>query len=175
MTPLPPSLVPGCGLPQPPLIAWRLDQRKYQASWDSGEGARLYGGRWNSIGRRVVYCSIDPATAILEVAVHKTFRTLDTVPHVITSLEIIDPSQVHVVQPNAIPNSSWLSPGLPSAGQQGYGDQLLASHGFVAIPSVVSKHSWNLLFDRDIARGQYRMIAQADFALDTRLHPSATP
>lgn len=54
-------------------MAWRLDQSKYAATWDSGEGAFLVGGRWNSRGVRAVYCAIDPATAILEVAVQRDF------------------------------------------------------------------------------------------------------
>ncbi|WP_196796267.1 RES domain-containing protein [Acidiphilium cryptum] len=52
----------------------------YAASWDNGEGAHLGGGRWNSRGVRAVYYSLDPATAILEVAVHKGFGILDTPP-----------------------------------------------------------------------------------------------
>ena len=70
-------------LPSPPgeneLVAWRLDQTNYRTAWDSGEGAYRVGGRWNSKGVRAVYCSVDPATAILEVAVHKGFKALDTV------------------------------------------------------------------------------------------------
>jgi len=172
MTPLPACLVPGCMPPHPPLVAWRIDQKKYQASWDSGEGARLAGGRWNSIGRRMVYCSIDPATALLEIAVHKGFRVLDTIPHVLTSLTIGDPSQVIVVRPNTVPNTNWLRPGMPSAGQQAYGDQLLTSHAFAAIPSAVSQHSWNIIFDADVAKGRYALSGQENFALDTQLHSS---
>lgn len=44
----------------------------------SGEGARLYGGRWNSPGRPVVYAAENPALAILEVRVH-----LDLAPELI--------------------------------------------------------------------------------------------
>ena len=36
----------------------------------SGEGARLYGGRWNSSGRAMVYAASDAALAVLEVRVH---------------------------------------------------------------------------------------------------------
>ncbi len=36
------------------------------------------------------YCSIDPATAIIKVAVHKGFETLDIVPHVLTALTVTD-------------------------------------------------------------------------------------
>jgi RES domain-containing protein len=81
----------------------------------------------------------DPATAILEVAVHKGFKALDMVPHVLSGVTITDPAGVHVVDPASIPN--WLRPGIPGAGQQAFGNDLLARHKFVLIPSVVSTHS----------------------------------
>ena len=155
------------------VLAWRIDQDSFKATWDSGEGAFLFGGRWNSPGIRAVYCAIDPATAILEVAVHKTFRVLDTVPHVLTALQIIEPATIHVVDPATVPNPNWLRPGIPGAGQQGFGDALLAAHMFVLIPSAVSTHSWNLVFDAVAAKGAYRQVRQERFALDTRLHPAA--
>src|SRR5690606_37439658 len=68
------------------LVAWRLDLAGFAPAWDSGEGAYRYGGRWNSRGVRAVYCSLDPATAILEVAVHKGFKPLDTVAHALTAV-----------------------------------------------------------------------------------------
>jgi RES domain-containing protein len=86
------------------LVAWRLDRATLAASFDSGEGAYRAGGRWNSKGVRAVYCSIDPATAILEVAVHKGFKALDTVAHVLTSINITETSSVRIVLPANIPN-----------------------------------------------------------------------
>ena len=167
MTPLPGALGTG------EIVAWRLDQGRFAANWDSGEGAFKLGGRWNSKGVRSVYASIDPSTAILEVAVHKGFRALDTVPHVLTSFEITDPSALHVVDIVRVPNANWLNPGIPSAGQQQFGDGLLAGHVFLLIPSTVSRHSWNIVFDPDRAAGLYRKSTQENFALDTRLHPPA--
>jgi RES domain-containing protein len=153
------------------LVVWRLDPIAFASTWDSGEGAYRMGGRWNSRGVRAVYCSIDPATAILEVAVHKTFRVLDAVPHILTSATIVDPSSVHVVDPGSIPNPGWLHPGVPSVGQQRHGDRLLNDHRLVAIPSAVSTHSWNLIFESVDAAGTYKLRSQERFALDTRLHP----
>jgi RES domain-containing protein len=40
----------------------------------SGEGARLYGGRWNPPGRAVVYASESRALAVLETFVHLTLE-----------------------------------------------------------------------------------------------------
>jgi len=166
MTPLP------AALGGTELVAWRLDQEKYKEKWDNGEGAYLVGGRWNSRGVRAVYCALDSSTAILEVAVHKGFKTLDTVPHVLTAIDV-DATQVFVVQPSTVPNANWLRPGIPSAGQQAFGDGLLAKHKFIVIPSVVSTRSWNLVFVASKAAGAYKVKSQESFALDTRLHPPA--
>lgn len=153
------------------LVAWRLDQAVHAPTWDSGEGAYRVGGRWNSAGLRAVYCALDPATAILEVAVHKGFHALDTVPHVMTAALISDIGSVHIVRPDEVPNPNWLRPGIPGAGQQAFGDALLRRHRFVVIPSAVSTHSWNLIFQAGPAATGYTIKAQERFALDTRLHP----
>jgi len=164
MTPLP-ALLGGVEL-----VAWRLDKRQHAATWDSGEGAYRFGGRWNSKGVRAVYCSLDPATAILEVAVHKGFNTLDTVPHMLTALNLTEPAAVHVVDTADVPNANWLRPCIPSVGQQAFGDERLQRHKFVVLPSAVSTHSWNLIFVADPAARSYSLRSQEPFALDTRLH-----
>ncbi|WP_102958561.1 RES family NAD+ phosphorylase [Mangrovicella endophytica] len=152
------------------LVAWRLDRERFGGSWDSGEGAYRHGGRWNSPGVRAVYAALDPATTIVEVAVHATFKILDTVPHVMTEIGI-EPSGVHVVDPDAIPNPNWIRPSFPSPNQQAYGDALLEQHRFVVIPSSVSPGSWNLIFVAERARGDYAVRQQSRFALDPRLPP----
>lgn len=43
----------------------------------------------------------------------------------------------------------------------------------VLISSVVSSHSWNVIFDPAAARGPYGTVVQERFALDLRLHPPA--
>ncbi len=154
-------------------LAWRLDLEPHGSGWDSGVGSAKVGGRWNLVGYPVVYCSVDPATAILEVAVHKGFAVLDTVPHVLTRARIFAVTDVHVVMPENVPNAGWLQPGSPSRGQQAFGRSLLEEHLFVVIPSTVTQESWNLLFNPTRAAGRYVMERQQRFALDTRLNPPA--
>jgi len=168
MTPLQGALAPGL-----PLVAWRLDANAYAATWDSGIGAQLGGGRWNPKGLKVVYCSLDPSTTILESVVHMGFVVLDTRPHVLTSLVINDPAAVKIVLPADIPNPAWLHGGIPSAGQQAWGATLLDAHAFVAFPSAVSNLSWNVVFRPDRAAGQYARLEQDRLVLDTRLNPPA--
>jgi RES domain-containing protein len=145
----------------------------YGTTWDSAIGAQASGGRWHPKGVKSLYCSLDAATAILEVAAHIGFPTLDIVPHVITAFKIENPALVFVVRPGDVPNPAWLHTGAPSAGQQQFGAELLAKHLFVAIPSVVSRHSWNLVFDPDRAAGKYAELLQEPLSVDTRLNPPA--
>ena len=52
------------------LTAWRIVKRRHARTAFDGEGARLYGGRWTSPGRRAVYTSATIALATLEMLVH---------------------------------------------------------------------------------------------------------
>ena len=50
--------------------AWRVVKKKHQQNAFSGEGARLFGGRWNSPGQAVIYCAETLSGALLEILVH---------------------------------------------------------------------------------------------------------
>jgi RES domain-containing protein len=50
--------------------AWRIVKEKHAVTTFDGEGARLYGGRWNSVGTSVVYTSGSKSLAALECLVH---------------------------------------------------------------------------------------------------------
>lgn len=100
---------------------------------------------------------------------HKGFEVLDRVAHVLSSAVILDPADVHIVQPADVPNPNWLVPSIPSKGQQAFGDALLAQHIFTLVPSAVSRHSWNLIFDPARAARRYGDALQEAFALDPRL------
>lgn len=172
MAPLPAALAPAGARPQP-LLAWRIDAEPYAATWDSGLGAERFGGRWNPKGQRAVYCSLDPATCLVEAAVHRGFDVLDARPHVLSCVQIApfspaDPA-ARVVLPDELPNPAWLHGGTPSAGQQRFGAELLAAHGVLVLPSAVSKCSWNLVFSPDVAAGRVRLLHQQRLVVDTRL------
>lgn len=52
------------------ITAWRIVKDNRASSAFSGQGARLYGGRWNSLGISVIYTSGSKALAALESLVH---------------------------------------------------------------------------------------------------------
>ena len=52
------------------LSAWRITKQKHAKSAFSGEGARIYGGRWNSPGTTMIYTAQSQALAVLEMLIH---------------------------------------------------------------------------------------------------------
>jgi RES domain-containing protein len=52
------------------VVGWRIVKQRHAASAFSGEGARLFEGRWNSAGVAMVYCSEHVSLAALEILVH---------------------------------------------------------------------------------------------------------
>ena len=166
MTPLPAALLANVGL-----VGWRVDELIYASSWDSGIGAERFGGRWNQVSVKAVCCSADPATCLIEVAVHKKFKVLDSKAHVLTSMEVLDASNVQVVHPDDLPNPAWLHGGIPSANQQRNGPELLRRHDFLFLPSAVSEISWTMLFSPIRSEGKYQLRSQERLVVDSRLNP----
>lgn len=52
------------------VVAWRIVQKRFVKTAFTGEGARRFGGRWNSPGRAVIYTAESQALAALEMLVH---------------------------------------------------------------------------------------------------------
>ena len=59
------------------ITTYRLVKQRHAGSAFDGEGARLYGGRWNSPGMALVYTSESLALCCLEIFVHlPSYKTL---------------------------------------------------------------------------------------------------
>lgn len=52
-----------------PRPVWRIPTRRFADQAFSGEGARLYGGRWNRVGQSVIYTAESRSLALLEMLV----------------------------------------------------------------------------------------------------------
>jgi RES domain-containing protein len=130
-----------------------------------GEGARLYGGRWNSPGLAIVYTASTLALAILETRVHLRRVPVD---YVRLTIEISDKSL-----PIREVNIGDLDPGwrLDARITRSIGDNHFASDLLVPlkVPSVVVDADWNLLFSRDYAIAHASIVEQEPLMMDERL------
>ena len=52
------------------ITAWRITPEKYRDQAFTGDGAKIWGGRWNPAGRLAVYCAENLSLAVLELIVH---------------------------------------------------------------------------------------------------------
>ena len=100
-------------------------------------GAYLYGGRWNSPGRYVVYASGNVSLAMLEVLVHiDDAEAFARQAHVYQRLSF-DEAQVAVLDEAALPNDWNARP--ETVATQSIGDEWVARQEtpVLAVPSVV--------------------------------------
>ena len=145
---------------------YRIVKPEYAATALSGEGARLYGGRWNPPGHRCVYAAGSRALAVLELLVHLSPQTRG-MPLRLLEVEVPD----SLVAPAAIPPRGWNSHPAGNEAQR-HGLQWLkrALHVALRVPSVVIPQEENVLLN-PLAPGfdQIRVIGESKFQLDLRL------
>jgi len=89
------------------VTAWRIVRAKLAAYAFDGEGARRFGGRWNSKGTRMVYTAGSQALAVLELLVHP--EASDVLKHYRLIPVAFDQAMVKVLAPATIP-ANWETP-----------------------------------------------------------------
>jgi RES domain-containing protein len=92
---------------------WRLTKIKFAATPLDGEGARLYGGRWNHPGTALVYTSSTLALAQLELLVHVD-RSDAPRDLLAVELEIPDKVAMEILAPSVLPRR-WRVHPAPAA------------------------------------------------------------
>jgi RES domain-containing protein len=124
---------------------WRLCRKLHAASAFSGEGARLYGGRWNSQGVRMVYTSPSLALAAVE-----TFVNLEPnlIPDDLVAIEaeIPDDIQTERIDLNSLPRK-WHE--LRDESLRSFGDHWILTAETLAlhVPSAAIRGEWNVLLN----------------------------
>lgn len=147
---------------------YRLCARKFRGL--DGEGARLYGGRWNRPGRRAVYASSSRALAVLEMLVHVDRKSW---PSDLVLLTIALPSSDPIARilPASLSADWVVFP--PREGSQAKGDAWLESAAgpVLAVPSVLIPEEWNYLLNPGVAEfTEVVVVDERPFRLDGRLH-----
>lgn len=84
----------------------------------SGEGARLYGGRWNPKGIPALYTSDSTALATLETLVHFPLHLMPENRSIVT-LELPADLKVLTIPLEKLPAKWWINPAPPQLAQIG--------------------------------------------------------
>ncbi len=150
------------------ITAWRLIKRKYAAHAFDGDGARLYGGRWNSPGLALTYCSATASLAVLEVFAN--VQRSELLSHYVLLSCSFDESLVITIDVRHLPANWRQSP--PPAELTAIGDDWIRSgaSAILAVPSAIIEHERNYLINP--AHPQFRRIkrsAPEPFTFDLRL------
>jgi RES domain-containing protein len=124
---------------------WRILREVHAGGAFSGEGARLYGGRWNRQGARVVYTSTSLALAAIETFVHlePNLRPDDLVS---IEADLPDDLAVDRLDLNSLPRK-WHE--LRDESLRTFGDRWIREGTTVAlyVPSAAIRGEWNVLLN----------------------------
>lgn len=150
------------------LTAWRLVKSRHAGTAFDGEGARLYGGRWNSPGTRVAYASDSVALAALEVLAHLQ-STAVLQAYSLATVHIPE-RLVEILEAGALPKG-WRGYPSPPANQS-IGDRWIAEGRSLAlrVPSAIIPSAGNYLINPEHPRFTEMVIDQPEpFAFDARI------
>jgi RES domain-containing protein len=124
---------------------WRIVKSRHASTAFDGEEARLYGGRWNSPGTRIVYTSSTISLAVLEVLVHLDKANL------LSSYSLIsvgfDDALVQRLDRSMLPDG-WRAYPAPSELQR-IGDEWVRSQrsAVLEVPSIIVERESNYLLN----------------------------
>ena len=149
---------------------WRICRRRYASEAASGEGARLYGGRWNSRGVRLVYASTSLALAAVETFVNlePNLRPADLVS---IEGEIPETLEIGELDPTLLPKT-WYATRDESLRR--FGDEWVRAGKTLALilPSAAIRGERNLLLNP--AHADFSKVTLKEprvFEFDVRMFP----
>ena len=149
------------------MLAWRITREAFQAL--DGEGARLFGGRWNSEGLPVVYLASTLSLAALEYLVHVDPQQ---VPDDLVAMQVEVPEEPgvdRVLEENLPKGWNELTEHVACMAA---GDAWVEAGASLAlrVPSAIVPEEENVLVNpRHPGAGGVRVVSVRRFAFDPRL------
>ncbi len=150
------------------ISVWRITKQKLAKTAFTGDGARLYGGRWNSPGKLVVYTAESRALALAELLVH--LESSGVLSRYIVFQVEIDESYIAHLDLHDLPKN-WRAEPAPKR-LQTLGDEWLDSgkSAVLRVPSAIVGGEFNYLLNPlhpDFSK--LRIHLPEKFAIDKRL------
>ena len=150
------------------VTAWRIAKQRHAKTAFSGEGARLFGGRWNSLGTAVIYTAQSQSLAALEMLVH--LESSNLLPNYILIEVGIDDTLIVSIDLSQLPKNWRADP--PPAKVRAIGDAWVAGRtsAVLRVPSALVPDEHNFLLNpRHEDFAQLRIGKPVPFRFDPRL------
>ena len=150
------------------LTGWRIVPEDRTANAFDGEGARLYGGRWNSSGVALIYASEHKSLAVLETRVHVDATSKIKRYHCFAFH--FDAALLESFPVRRLPNDWREEPPPPSTQQIGDAWVKAGRSAVLAVPSIIVPDERNYLLNP--AHPDFTKIkidAPTSFVFDQRL------
>lgn len=150
------------------ISVWRITKQKLAKNAFTGEGAKLYGGRWNTPGKLVIYTAESRALALTEILVHLESAGVLS-KYVVFQVEIDESHIVHLDLRNLPKN--WRAEPAPKR-LQTLGDEWLDSgkSAVLRVPSAIVGGEFNYLLNPTHPDFSKLLIhAPEKFSIDRRL------
>ena len=125
---------------------WRICKQRFAKTAFSGEGAKRVGGRWNSRGMPVAYCSENLSLAALELLVHIEIQ--DNPPDLVAIPALIpEELEVEILTPEELPEDWRRVDGHGELKAQGDSWMTSEATAVLQVPSVVIPEEANVLLN----------------------------
>lgn len=150
------------------MLMYRLLQAAYRHEPLSGQGAALYGGRWNPKGLTLLYTTESPALSLLEVLVHINPKRIPD--YYLVTIEV--PDSIRSYRADALP-IDWRATGSgPLPSQTFLLDWLRTPDTLlVQVPSSIIPIIANYLINpRHSLFSECQVLQSEPFAIDERLY-----
>ena len=150
------------------MIVYRIAHVKYKEDTLSGIGAEKFGGRWNQVGTRAVYCSENRALALLEYYVHSDNVALLPKELLLAVIEI--PDDFPIVELQKLPEK-WSQYPYTTHSTAVFSKQLRKDDFFaLKVPSSIVPMEYNLVLNPLYPDfGKVKIIDFVKIPIDARL------
>jgi RES domain-containing protein len=151
-------------------LVWRLAPPEFHTELD-GEGARLFGGRWNSPGLRALYTSSHLSLSVLETYVNIPPALRNSLP-VFQAVKISIPDAASTTRILPAQLTEFLIAPDPAAASRAIGDDWIRRRDSLVlqVPSVLVPEEDNLIVNAEHPGArEVRIVSTRAFQFDPRL------
>jgi RES domain-containing protein len=148
---------------------YRITQESYSTDL-SGNGSRIFGGRWNSEGHYALYTSVNRSLALLETLAHTPPKLFQAKKYILVTVLVPDKVSPKFIEEKDLPNN-WDALDVQHVTQK-IGDNFLEGQKslLLRVPSVLMPEEFNYIINpAHSSMKQVKVIHQREIKFNDKL------